>query len=216
MIASAKSMADGLNLGLPGEIVAAIPIQEAGFPGTPLGAQSHNWWSIKADPSWHGPTANYGKVWEVIGHKNVYVDAVWRAYGSDREGMLGFRDFLNENERYNAAMAYLRGGGDPVQWLKMVNQAGYASDPNWWSHVADIAGYASGGWAGLRGPEIAVLGEHGPEYVVPNSQIRAGSGASITIDLRGAQVYDGTKFEDLMVRALDRAQRGGKIVKVTR
>jgi hypothetical protein len=29
-------------------------------------------------------------------------------------------------------------------------------------------GYAEGGWVGLRGPELAMVGERGPEYIVPN------------------------------------------------
>lgn len=216
MIASAKSMADTLGVGLPGDILAAIPIQEAGFPGTDLGRKYHNWYSIKASSDWTGPTVDVGNVWEVIDGKNVMVPATWRVYGSDKDAMLGFKDFLQENSRYAGALSIWNGTHDPVAFIKAVNQAGYATDPSWWSKVANIAGYASGGWAGLNGPELAVLGERGPEYVVPNSHVRASGGGSVTIDLRGAQVYDGTKFEDLMVRALDRAQRGGKIVKVTR
>ena len=30
-------------------------------------------------------------------------------------------------------------------------------------------GHAAGGWVGLNGPEISLLGERGPEYVVPNT-----------------------------------------------
>lgn len=31
--------------------------------------------------------------------------------------------------------------------------------------------HASGGWAGLNGPELSLLGEKGPEYVIPNHQL---------------------------------------------
>jgi hypothetical protein len=31
--------------------------------------------------------------------------------------------------------------------------------------------HAAGGWVGLRGPEMALLGEKGPEYVIPNHQL---------------------------------------------
>ena len=37
-------------------------------------------------------------------------------------------------------------------------------------------GYAAGGWAGLHGPELAMLGERGPEYVVPNHLLGGGGG----------------------------------------
>jgi len=33
--------------------------------------------------------------------------------------------------------------------------------------------HAEGGWAGLNGPEFSLLGESGPEYVIPNDQLRS-------------------------------------------
>lgn len=50
-------------------------------------------------------------------------------------------------------------------------QASSGAPPKGKSH------YASGGWAGLNGPELAWLGEDGPEYVTPNKQAM-GSGSS--------------------------------------
>ena len=37
--------------------------------------------------------------------------------------------------------------------------------------------FAGGGWAGLNGPELAVVGESGPEYIVPNHALGQGSGS---------------------------------------
>jgi SLT domain-containing protein len=43
-------------------------------------------------------------------------------------------------------------------------------------------GYAEGGWVGLHGPELAMVGERGPEYVVPNHRLNGkGSGDSVTL-----------------------------------
>src|SRR6185436_3831865 len=37
--------------------------------------------------------------------------------------------------------------------------------------LKDMPGHASGGWVGLHGPELGLLGEKGPEYIVPNHQL---------------------------------------------
>jgi len=43
-------------------------------------------------------------------------------------------------------------------------------------------GHARGGWVGLHGPELGMLGERGPEYIVPNHQLgKMGSGGGFTI-----------------------------------
>lgn len=42
----------------------------------------------------------------------------------------------------------------------------------------------------------------------------AGGNTYITLDARGAQVYDGSQFEDMLVSALGQAHRGGRISKV--
>jgi hypothetical protein len=36
--------------------------------------------------------------------------------------------------------------------------------------------HAAGGWVGLHGPEIGLLGEKGPEYIIRNDQLGAASG----------------------------------------
>lgn len=50
-------------------------------------------------------------------------------------------------------------------------------------------GSASGGWVGLSGPEIRLVGEVGPEYVVPNSALKgAGGGTPVIIQIAGQTV----------------------------
>lgn len=49
--------------------------------------------------------------------------------------------------------------------------------------------YAEGGWVGLNGPEVALLGERGPEYVIPNHQLGGfGNQTSIHIEINNPQV----------------------------
>lgn len=80
---------------------------------------------------------------------------------------------------------------------------------------------AAGGWTipgqmtlvGERGPEV--ISTTRPMFVTPNHQLGGGGNTYITLDARGAQVYDGSKFEDMLVSALGQAHRGGRITRVT-
>ena len=48
-------------------------------------------------------------------------------------------------------------------------------------------GHAEGGWVGLNGPEVAIVGEKGPEYIVPNDRIgRSGPAGSLTVNFHSA------------------------------
>lgn len=51
-------------------------------------------------------------------------------------------------------------------------------------HLKHI-GHAAGGLVGLNGPEIALLGEKGPEYVVPNHKLGGGAPAQDGFYIRG-------------------------------
>lgn len=52
-------------------------------------------------------------------------------------------------------------------------------------------GYAHGGWAGLNGPEIAMLGERGPEYVIPNHRLGSmGGGGGGGFRIQGVSERD--------------------------
>lgn len=70
-------------------------------------------------------------------------------------------------------------------WAQVVKI--FAHGPTWLPSVVDQhgstfgtgSGKASGGWVGLGGPETVLVGESGPEYVVPNNQLsRGGNGRS--------------------------------------
>jgi hypothetical protein len=45
-----------------------------------------------------------------------------------------------------------------------------------------------GGWVGLEGPEIRMVGEAGPEYVIPNHALGAGSPTTVVIQIAGQTV----------------------------
>lgn len=101
--------------------------------------------------------------------------------------------------------------------------------PSWFTPKGsgkDVLGFGGGRADGgpVSSAMTYLVGERGPElftpagagHIVPNHLLPAASTeGDVYIDLRGAQVYDGSKFEDLMVNALERAGRRGRIVKVT-
>jgi phage-related protein len=75
-----------------------------------------------------------------------------------------------------------------------------------------IPGHAAGGWAGLNGPELAWLGERGPEYVIPNAALSAMSGAtSATQAVSMPIVIGGRTVEELWITGRDLAIRRGRV-----
>lgn len=57
-------------------------------------------------------------------------------------------------------------------------------------HNAGVPGYASGGWAGLNGPELAIVGERGPEFIVPNGGSAGGMGGVTIQGVTEAEIMD--------------------------
>jgi hypothetical protein len=63
----------------------------------------------------------------------------------------------------------------------------------------------------VTGPTLAMIGEAGPEAVVPlNGRHGFGGGQTIVVNVN-APVYGVNQLEDVVVSALDRANRRGRI-----
>ena len=61
-----------------------------------------------------------------------------------------------------------------------------------------VSGHASGGWVGLHGPELGVLGERGPEYVVPNNRLdNMGNQTTIHIEINNPTVRSDEDIDKL-------------------
>jgi tape measure domain-containing protein len=111
----------------------------------------------------------------------------------------GSRDTSLPNDIFNpvinaiGGIRYIRGRyGDPFEAVDF-----------WKAHNH----YASGGWAGLHGPEMAMLGERGPEYVIPNHALRGGIATeSMTINV----AVGGRVAEQIYVEGRDLAIRRGR------
>ena len=98
------------------------------------GENSFNLFGIKADASWQGP-----KVWvDTLEYRDgvaVRERAAFRAYGSYEESFADYARFIREQPRYQEA---LRQAGTPRGYIQALQQAGYATDPDYARKVMAI------------------------------------------------------------------------------
>jgi len=62
-----------------------------------------------------------------------------------------------------------------------------------------VPGGASGGWVGMGGPQLMMVGERGPEYLVPNNRLGAMSGLTLA---PGAIVVNGSGDPEAVARSV--------------
>jgi flagellar protein FlgJ len=97
------------------------------------GGSSHNLFNIKADKAWQGKQADVSTLEyrEGVPIKEV---AGFRAYDSYQQSFDDYVDFIQSNPRYKAALQAQESG----QYMQELQQAGYATDPNYASKVMKI------------------------------------------------------------------------------
>ena len=100
----------------------------------PDGGNSYNLFGIKADARWDGERAVTATV-EYAGGVAVKEQAVFRAYQSFEESFEDYARFLRGNPRYEEA---LRNGGDPDAYAMSLQEAGYATDPEYGRKIRGI------------------------------------------------------------------------------
>lgn len=118
--------------GIPASIMAAIAANETGYGRF---AGGNNFFGIKgANPdtgaSFSSPT------WEVVNGQRVNIVDTFRAYDSALGSFRDFARFLADNSRYAGA---LQQRGDPEAFIRAIQGAGYATDPQWANKVLAIA-----------------------------------------------------------------------------
>ena len=90
---------------------------------------------------------------------------------------------------------------DVPSWVPGLGGKGFGFD------IPTITPLATGGI--VKSPTLAVVGESGPEAVVPLNRAQGGLGQSINIYIQG-DVYGFDDFEDRVFEAVrDGARRGG-------
>jgi flagellar protein FlgJ len=98
------------------------------------GQSSFNLFNIKADKSWHGDktietTLEFD---QGIGKK---VQAGFRVYDSYQQSFQDYVQFIKGNPRYREA---LRQAGNPESYVNALQQAGYATDPEYAEKIMQI------------------------------------------------------------------------------
>jgi len=98
------------------------------------GDSSHNLFNIKADKRWEGPTASVDTL--------EFTDGVakrekhqFRSYEDFQSSFNDFANFLQSGDRYSDA---LRNSADSAQFLNGLQQAGYATDPNYAAKIQNV------------------------------------------------------------------------------
>ncbi len=119
------------KLGTTAEAVIAIAALETGWGKrialTDNGSSTHNLFGIKADKSWRGESK------EVMTHEfrkgSLQPEAAaFRVYPTERESIRDFGRFLLDNPRYERALEV---AAEPKQFIRELQNAGYATDPDY-------------------------------------------------------------------------------------
>lgn len=126
------------ELGVPTGVLLAQSALETGWGQkimhTTDGRNSHNLFGIKASSRWSGDSVRVGSLEYREGvAKKEYSD--FRVYGSYEESFRDYVDFIKSNDRYQSA---LKQAGNGIDYINALQEAGYATDPNYADKVSDI------------------------------------------------------------------------------
>jgi len=119
------------KLGVPFQVVIAQAALETGWGQKIIkdeqGSSSHNLFNIKADNGWSGEQIQKDTL-EFEHGAMVKKSAPFRAYQSLADSFNDYADFLTSSDRYQKA---LQNSGDVEHFLHGLQQAGYATDPQY-------------------------------------------------------------------------------------
>ncbi|MCO7516139.1 flagellar assembly peptidoglycan hydrolase FlgJ [Pseudomonas guariconensis] len=99
------------------------------------GTSSHNLFGIKASGNWQGGQAR-AITSEFRGGQFVKETAAFRSYDSYQDSFHDLVSLLQNNSRYQDA---LKAADKPEQFVRELQKAGYATDPNYASKISQIA-----------------------------------------------------------------------------
>lgn len=145
------------ELGVPARVLLAQAALESGWGQGVMrqadGRSSHNLFGIKADARWSGP--------RVVAETLEYEDGIavkrreaFRAYASYADSFADYAAFLRDNPRYGAALA---AGADGAAFARGLQQAGYATDPDYAGKISRIAYGAGSRLAGWPAADAGTL-----------------------------------------------------------
>ena len=99
------------------------------------GSSSHNLFGIKASGNWQGDQAR-AITSEFRDGQFVKETAAFRSYGSYQDSFHDLVSLLQNNSRYQDAV---KSADNPEQFVRELQKAGYATDPNYASKISQIA-----------------------------------------------------------------------------
>lgn len=117
-----------LETGVPASVTIAQAILESFWGASRLARENNNYFGIKAKERPGTAGVAWFNVWEVIGGANIIQSQPFRAYNRMAESFIDHGHFFQQNPRYAAALA---ASGDPRQFAREINAAGYATDPGY-------------------------------------------------------------------------------------
>ena len=114
--------------GVPASVTIAQAILESAWGASRLSSESNNFFGIKAQERPGSGGVVWFDTWEVVNGANVIQREPFRAYTTMVDSFVDHGRFFIQNPRYAAALA---ASGDPKQFAREINRAGYATDPNY-------------------------------------------------------------------------------------
>lgn len=112
-----------MKYGVPASITLAQAALESAYGRS---APGNNFFGIKADASWHGPSSQQDTT-EVVNNVSIPIKSGFRVYDNAGESFNDHGLFLTQNSRYKTLFSL------PVEdyrsWATGLQKAGYATDP---------------------------------------------------------------------------------------
>lgn len=99
------------------------------------GRSANNFFGIKADHRWQGESAKTTTT-EFFDGRAMTVTAPFRAYDSPYASFQDYADFISSSDRYQAALSVAE---HPEQFVRAIQEAGYATDPEYAQKIIRIA-----------------------------------------------------------------------------
>lgn len=125
-------------LGVDTEVLVAQAALESGWGQRMIrdanGSNSFNLFGIKAHGGWQGDRAQVNTV-EYRDGVAQREQAQFRSYGSLAESFTDYVDFLQQQPRYQQALAAV---SEPQQFLRELQNAGYATDPQYANKIGAV------------------------------------------------------------------------------